>query len=748
MNIANGTFRQFGKRDGIKGVSFNENSAFKASDGKLYFGSTNGVYSFYPNNIVSNYKAPEIVFTKLELFNKEIKPNDKSGILTKSINQTGTLNLNFKQNGISIEFVAINYTNTQKNQYAYFLEGLDKEWMYSNGNRKVVYNNLAPGSYTFKVKASNNDGVWNNTGRELSILISPPWHKTWLALSFFVLLLLLVVVLINRYVLRQFRLQDALKIEKIEKENQIAINDLKTQFFMNITHEFKTPLTLIISPLEKMIAGTKNNNQKKLLVLMERNAHRLLRLIDQLMEFRKIELGKSRLELKHVELVNFIEETILPFHGLAEEGEISIQFHNKPDYLNWWCDPDKLEKVIYNLLSNAFKHTPKFGCVEITLSENKNPVSESIDSVQIKVTNNGPGIPEEEQKTIFDRFSRLKNDSTTGTGLGLSLSKGFVEMHGGSIQVDSQPNKGSTFTIQLPMMKGPTGATNSNQPNDLNIIDKKAIDLNVANFNPPKYAIEDESANEKQFKILIVEDEKDVREFIVEILNPYFEVAQANDGKEGVDLALEILPDLIVSDVLMPNVDGIELCTTLKTNISTSHIPIILLTALSSEEQQIKGLNTGADDYISKPFNANTLIYKIRGIIENRRKIANRFRTEMAIEPKDIVVHSADEELITNTINIIKQHISDVEFSVDKLVEELGMSRSAFFRKIKAVTLMSPNELIRTIRLKHAAELLLKSDLNISEISYEVGFVSPKYFRECFKKQFDVTPSEYKEIAR
>uniref|UniRef100_UPI0032173A66 hybrid sensor histidine kinase/response regulator transcription factor n=1 Tax=uncultured Draconibacterium sp. TaxID=1573823 RepID=UPI0032173A66 len=746
MNITNEIFRSFDKEDGLKRVNFNENSALKSKDGRLYFGATNGVCSFYPEEIVKNEQAPNIAFTKFELFNKEVKVDDGSDILNGTLDLTKTINLKHFQNGFSIEFVALNYTNSSKNRYAYQLLGLSDEWIDLDNNRKLTWNNLASGKYILSIKASNNDGVWNETGRKLEIIIAPPWWKTWWALSIFALFFIFIVVLINRYVLRQFRLQDALKIEKIEKENQIKINDLKTQFFMNITHEFKTPLTLIISPLEKVIAGlTRNNSQKKQLVMVYRNAIQLLRLINQLMDFRKVELGKTKLKLEHFDLVHFIHEIIQPFKVLAKEKKITVLFDQKPDELTWWFDHEKLEKIIYNLLSNALKHSPEFGTVEIVLSIESNPKNNLPEKVNICVTDNGQGIPQKEQEAIFERFYRLENDSSTGTGIGLALVKSFTEMHGGILSVDSEINRGSTFKIQLPLLKESNTENKEIEPKyDGDVLQKKLITISDTHMMPNLMNEYSDEEDEK-YKILVVEDEKEIREFIVEILSLYFRVKQAANGEEGFEIAKSEFPDLIISDVIMPRINGFELCKKIKTDNDLCHIPVLILTALSSEEEQIKGLKIGADDYISKPFNANTLIYKIKTIIENRRKIINRFKTETAIQPVDIVTHSVDEELIEKTVAVIKENIADSDFKVDSLVSELGMSRSVFFRKIKAITLMSPNELIRAVRLKYSAELLLKSNFNISEITYEVGFVSPKYFRECFKKQFGITPTEYRQ---
>lgn len=744
MDIDKQTFRTFAKEDGIEGINFNENAACKGNDGRLYFGTTNGVYSFFPKEIVKNDSPPDIIFTKLELFNKEIKANDDSGILKKTLELTSTINLKHFQNGISLEFMAVNYTNFSKNKYAYQLEGLSQEWINLDNNRKVTWNNLAPGKYILRVKASNNDGIWNTSGRKLEIIIAPPWWRTWWALSIFYLIFILIIVLINRYVLRHYRLKDALKIEKIEKENQIKVNDLKTQFFMNITHEFKTPLTLILGPLEKVISSsTKNNSQKKQLITVYKNAVQLFRLINQLMEFRKIELGKTDLDLHQADLVQFIEGIIQRFKVFAEEKSITVLFEPKPDELIWWFDPEKLEKIICNLLSNALKYSPEFETVTISISTGQNHKNGFKNTVNIYVADNGTGIPKKERDAIFEQFYRLENDSTTGTGIGLSLAKSFVEMHKGTLSVESKTKKGCKFKVQLPQLreiKKEDQIPETEFSGD--ILQKKVIDI-LSHRTSPNILLDVTPEKNDRYVILVVEDEKEIREFIVETLTPYFRVNEATNGEEGFQTATKIFPDLIISDVIMPKMNGFELCDKIKSDNNCCHIPIVLLTALSSEEEQIKGLNIGAEDYITKPFNANTLIYKIKTIIENRRKIINRYKTESAIQPVDIVTHSADEKLMEKTVSIIKENISNTDFKVDHLIIELGMSRSAFFRKIKAITLMSPNELIRVIRLKHSAELLLKSDLNISEVSYEVGFVSPKYFRECFKKHFGVTPTEY-----
>ncbi len=750
MNLQTKAFRNFDKDDGISGMEFNEQSALSASDGKFYFGSTNGVYSFYPNRIVKNLSPPEIIFTKLKLFNNELTVNSADGILAKPVNQTDTVTFNSRQNNITIEYVGLNFTNAPKNQYAYMLQGFDNDWFYAGKIRQASYTNLSAGTYTFRVIASNNDGVWNNTGKSLTILILPPWWRTWWALSIFSIMGLLVVFLINRYILKQVRLKDALKIEKTERANQTKINELKTQFFTNITHEFKTPLTLIMSPLEKILSSmSKGDNRKQQLTSIYNNADRLSRLINQLMDFRKVELGKMRIKVAKYDLIQFLQNITESFEMLTVEKNISFIFHRRPDSLYCWFDADLMEKVIYNLLINALKHTPEYGEIEVVVSRinqsTGSPGNE--EAVCIQVIDNGTGIAKEKQGLIFERFYQIENQFNSGSGIGLSLSKSLVEMHHGILSVDSQINVGSAFTIQLPL--GNCHFDENEIVEDNLSVEKIPQAYTMKNMDSSQTdwmkTLNKQIGIKKKYTILVVEDDPELRAFIIESMQPYFNVKYAKDGNSGLERAIKEAPDLIISDIMMPGMNGIDFCKKVKSDINISHIPIILLTALNSEDTNIKSLEIGADDYITKPFNVNMLILKVKNLIEIRQSIIKRFKTETAMEPDEIAVTSADELFLQRAIDTVKEHISDSNFKVDQLIEVLGMSRSPFFRKIKALTGLSPSDFIRTIRLKHAAQLLLKSNLNITEVTYDVGFVSPKHFRECFKKQFGQTPSEYIE---
>ncbi|SMG08530.1 hybrid sensor histidine kinase/response regulator transcription factor [Arenibacter troitsensis] len=745
FNPATKEFRNFGREDGIHGLEFNENARLKGSDGTLYFGNTNGVYFFHPNQIKTNPIPPEIVLTDFKINSEDVTTTNDNVENNRPINQVEEINLNHRQNFFTLHFTALNFTNPDKNQYKYKLMGFDQDWIFANNERKANYTNIPPGEYIFKVEASNNDGIWSIAPKTLKIIIYPPWWLTWWARILFVIITLGSLILVNTYVLKQIKLKNDLKIERLEKNNQIQLNEFKTKLFTNLTHELRTPLTMILSPLDKLInKETQGPEYKSQLLSIQRNAQNLLKLINEWLDYRKSTSTQPIIKAIQLDLVNFAQDITEAFKELATDKSMEIKFISQTPSIPCHFDPRAIEKVISNLISNAIKYSEAGSNITIQLGTSSSKL-DGTSNAFFKIEDEGKGISLKKQELIFERFQSLGENPSTSTGIGLALSKELVEAHHGKLEFTSIPQKGSTFTVNLPL-----GTAHFTEEQLSNSADQYTPTTTSQKQNhqieiTPHLNVINSFKVAPDYTVLIVEDEDEIREFIAKELADHFKVLTANNGKDGFNKAVESMPDLVLSDVLMPKATGLELCKSLKTNLKTSHIPIILLTALSDEESQVQGLKEGAEDYITKPFSINALFYKIKSIIENRQLITQRYQIETIMKPKELAQSTPDKDLLEKAVNIIHNNISEPNFTVDKLVMELGMSRTPFFKKIKSLTNLTPNEFLKIVRLRHAAQMLLKTDLNISEISFEVGFLSAKYFRSTFKKQFGETPSSYRE---
>lgn len=762
------SFTNYDATDGLQSNEFSEHTCFKNKAGEMFFGGINGFNSFFPDSIRKNEYIPKIVIIDLLIFNKSVPIGATDGgrtILSKSITETDKIKLSYKDKVITFEFAALHYAAPGKNKYAYIMEGFDKKWSYSN-SRKATYTNLKGGKYVFKVKASNNDGVWSDP-IAIQISISHPFWQTPLAYTIYLILISITVLIVFKDIKTREKLKSDLRLKAIEKEKDDELNKMRFQFFTNIAHEFRNPLTLIISPLQRLIEeGKGSERMKKQFKLMFRNADHLLTLINELMDFRKSERGSMILNATETELIAFVKEKFTVFEDIAAKREINYQFKTSIDKIKVWIDNDKMAKAIFNLLSNAFKFVPDKGEIMVTIEkdnaekatifENKFVVKkddESIltDVVVIKIMDNGIGISSKSISNIFNRFYQSPSDSDKhlGSGIGLAFTKNLVLLHKGEIEVQSTRGKGTMLAISLPLGDkhlDETEKINSFVPTykaDTLFAKKPSID-NITTDDetytePPETEMKDAPV------ILVVEDNDDMRRFIADNLAQKYNVIEAENGKIGLEKALEHTPDLIVSDVMMPEMNGITLCSRLKKDIKTSHIPVILLTALSSVAHQIEGIETGADDYISKPFNFKLFELKINNLISMRRKLHELFSSNIEIEPKDIAINPRDKEFLDKTIDIIKKNISETDLNVENLSKEVGMSRIHLHRKLKALTNQTPSVFIRTIRLKEGAKLLSENKYTISEISYMVGFTAPSYFTSCFGNQFGIPPKEYME---
>ncbi|WP_317197503.1 hybrid sensor histidine kinase/response regulator transcription factor [Chitinophaga rhizophila] len=725
--------KQYDESDGLQGREFNENAALKTRKGEIIFGGGNGFNIFYPHQIAVNTTIPPVVFTDFQIFNKSILPGEMLNghqLLEQSITHTKQITLKYRENVFSISFAALNYFHPEKNQYAYQLEGFNSDWLTTDGAvRKATYTNLDPGEYIFRVKASNNDGIWTTTPLELHITILPPFWKTPLAFILYALMIIGALILARRVVLERERLRSRIEQEKQEAQRIHELDALKIRFFTNISHEFRTPLSLIITPLEKMISKGVESNIQQQLVLVQRNARRLLNLVNQLLDFRKMEVQEIKLHTTEGEIVSFIRELTTSFSDLSEKKQIHLDFHSSVKELHMQYDPDKIEKIIFNLLSNAFKFTPEHGNISVDVQLQHGAM------LAIMVKDNGIGIPGEQQERIFERFFQHDIPGSLvnqGSGIGLSITREFVKLHGGTISVDSAPGMGSTFIILLPV-RGLTQEPVTTPTVSTNIL-SAAVPADKA---PAPYA-------GKKPVLLLVEDNEDFRFYLKDNLGMHFHIVDAANGKQGWELLQGTVPNLVVSDVNMPEMDGLELCRRIRQQQKLAHLPVILLTARASEEDQLEALDNGATDYITKPFNYEVLLSRLRNITSQQVSLKKTFQQHIEAHPEEIAISSQDELFLQQALQIVEKNISNPDFSVEELSRELHMSRVSAYKKLLSITGKTPLEFIRSIRLKRAAQLLGKSQLTIAEVAYEVGFNNPKYFAKYFKLEYGVLPSAYK----
>ena len=765
------TFQNYDVNDGLQSNEFSELSAFKTNDGKMLFGGVIGFNAFYPDEIINNKTNAETVLTNFSILNKPVGIGEQINgriILDKSINSIGKIELKYSENSFSFEFAALHYAASSKNKYAYKLEGFDENWIYTTSkNRYATYTNLEPGTYTLKVKASNNDNIWDETPVELQINVNPPWYQTYIAKSLYLLLAIALLLAYRRYTIISSSKKHQLELEHLEKEKNEEIHRLKLEFFTNISHEFRTPLTLIKGPLDYLMKKGTSLSPKETIDqygIMQKNTHYLLRLVNQLLDFRKMDQGKMNLNLSKSDIVEFLKEIGEPFQFLSKKKNISFDINAKKNSIYSWFDPDAVEKIINNLLSNAFKFTPDEGTITLGIFDGKDfkqPKDISIDIDQskyivIRVKDSGPGIPAHRIQNIFERFyTELGINSqakTKGTGIGLSFTKKLVELHQGFIKVKSDSENGSTFIVWLPKEKENFITKNGInfhevfEPN--NFLSKEDAESHAISFMDD---IVDQNITRSRSKLpilLIIDDNTDIRSFIKKGFGEKYYVYEAENGQVGLEIANKIMPNIVITDLVMPVMDGIGFCNKLKSSKETSHIPVVMLTAKISQEKEIEGLKTGADAYIRKPFDLELLELKISNILKHREELRKRFNREITLKPNEVTVTSSDETFLQSAIEIVEKHMMDSEFSVEMLVKEMNMSRSNLYLKIKALTGLSSSEFIRNIRLKRAVQLFEKSDLSVKEIMYMTGFNTASYFSKCFKKQFGVIPSKYVRLKR
>ncbi|MBC9795540.1 response regulator [Sinomicrobium sp. FJxs] len=737
-----GMARLYSQKDGLISNEFNDNACLKLNSGRICFGGPMGVSSFDPQNIVVNSYAPPVILTDLKVRDESVDVRKEGNILDSSITYTRAVTLSYDKANFSINFAIPSYLNPANNQYAYRLIGLDDRWNTASGT-EATYTIQNPGTYRFEVKGANNDGVWNDTPTTLEITVRPaPW-RSWWAFSLYAMFIGLALYGLIWIMKSKARLKHELELEHLERKRVKEVNQAKLQFFTNISHEFRTPLTLILGPLQQLLANYKGSNKmyKKLLVI-ESSANHLLQLINRLMDFRKLENSQSRLQSAEGNMVKFLREIYLSFTEFAKAGKYSYTFDATPEEIPVYYDRNKLEHVFYNLISNAFRYTPNGGGVIVKVRKGKR-------NVIVEVRDSGVGIPEEHIDRIFDRFFEIGGGSKSrevhhkGTGIGLFLAKSNVELHQGSIKARNRKSGGAAFKVKLPL--GREHLTEDDILKDFRFSDD--VSLYTAQLEKTGHMVEEEVHDlvfdENKNTVLIVEDNGPLRLFIKNLLQKDYNVLEAGDGKTAMKKALKYIPDLVISDVIMPEMVGTELCASIKGHLKTSHIPVILLTSRTSLVYKFEGLESGADDYISKPFNVKEFCLRVRNLLESTERLKSKFSSEDHLSPSEITVSSMDEKLLKKALKIVEDNISDEQFDIPAFCTELGVSRTMLFTKIKAWTNFTPNEFIREIRMKRAVQLLEQDKLNVSQVSYKVGFRNPKYFARCFRKKYGLTPSEY-----
>jgi ligand-binding sensor domain-containing protein/signal transduction histidine kinase/DNA-binding NarL/FixJ family response regulator len=726
-------------KDGLQGGQFNPASTMASNDGSfICFGGTEGWNLFYPKHIKTSTTRPDVKITGLQLYGNGKNEGDNR----KNISEANQIILDANQSVFSIQYIALNYAYPRASNYAYYLEGLDKEWNYVGHQKSATYRYLPPGNYVFKVKATNQDGVWQQGFSSIRIQVLPPWYKTWWAYTFYLVIAMGLAYLLFRYKANQNRLKYKLKIGEIEAQKEKELHENKLSFFTNISHEFRSPLTLIINPVKEILEDQNQEKDLSSLNIVYRNAKRLLSLVDQLLLFNKAETIFGELKITELKLYDLCEEVYLCFTYQASKKNITYEFNCLPNDLRIYGDWEKMEIALFNLIANAIRHTSAGGKVTLSLLEEE-------EQVRIEVSDTGSGIDKSVGDKIFERFYKVQgkdNSGKGGFGIGLYLVKGFMESHHGTVSYHSELGVGTTF--QLSLRKGRSHfkedqifehqlessailkelAGGEDQVKDLEPIETMDISADISSA---------------QQTILIIDDNKQIRDYIRQIFEPKFQLLEAEDGATGLKMVKDYLPDVVISDVVMPNLNGVELCRLIKTDPSLNHIPVVLLTASTSSEIKLESIGHGADDFISKPFDKKLLVARIEGLLKNRNDLQTYFYNEITLKSANLKISTEYKEFLDRCIEIVERHITDPDFVIQTLADEIGMSRSNLYIKIKSISGQSANSFIRFIRLRKAAEIFVSTELTIQETLYHVGIKDARYFREQFVKLFKMNPSDY-----
>ncbi|MFZ2324680.1 MAG: two-component regulator propeller domain-containing protein [Ignavibacteriaceae bacterium] len=752
------TFRNYDVSDGLQGNEFNTSAFCKNKKGEMFFGGLYGITAFYPEKIRDNIFVPPISLVALNVLSVAADNSKPYSGKQIPITEQKKIVLPYDQNTFTIDFAALDFTATEKNRYVYQLKKLNKTPVEIGTQRSITFTDLPPGKYEFFVKGSNNDGIWNETGASIEIIITPPFWKTMWAYTVYFILLVAMIYGIRKYEMNRIRLKNNLKQESFEREKLKELDNLKSEFFTNISHEFRTPLTLIIGPAQQLESEENNEEKKDKLKVIKKSAKRLLRLINQLLDLSKIENGKSKIKCSENDIVIFTKGIANSFVPLAETKKIALTFSSDVKEIITFFDKDVVEKILYNLISNAFKFTPVNGRIEVNVSANdKNLDSIKNNFCKISVKDSGSGIPEDQINLIFNKFyqANLYSElSDKGSGIGLALVKELVEIHHGKISVESEVGKGSVFTITMPIGRDYLtdeeivyeGLTENLtvENHNLQILDADNDNLIVNNNSDTKRT----TGNDDSLIVLVVEDNIDVQTYICKQLEKEYNTITASNGKEGFEKAVQLIPDFIISDIMMPDSDGMELCRKIKSDGRTSHIPVILLTAKADEKDKLEGLEIGADDYLTKPFSPKELQVRVKNLIESRQKLRQKFSGSIILKPKEVNVSSIDQSFLERALEVVEKNINNEKFTVIDFSDAMNLSHSQLHRKLKALTNQSANHFIRSVRMERALDLLKSNTGNIADIAYKVGFNDPGYFTKTFSAYFGYLPSEVKEAKK
>jgi len=741
-------FTNYTVYNGVQNNNFIRGAGIRTAEGVIYFGGSDGFNYFNPRYFKKNRVLPSVLLTDLKIANVSVVPS-ADGAIQEQISIAKDIYLDFKQN-FTLSYVSVNYTSPEDNLYAYKLEGFDKDWIHVGSAKSVSYTNLDPGDYVFRVKANNNDGLRKASETSIKIHVRPPFWRSIYAYLFY-LASIAGAILYLRYrgieklkrnfaqVQDKMRAAQLLEQQRVEAEQLRALDQLKIKFLTNLSHEFRTPLSLIIGPIDRLVNAHKDEQITGPLLMIKRNTRRLLNLVNQILDFRKIEDQELKLNAIETDIVSFVKEVLESFKDLSESKKIQLMFKSQFRYFKAPFDQDKIERVLFNLLSNAFKFTPTGGSISVELE--KTVEAGQQDVLLIRVADTGIGISETDRKQIFNRFFQADGIApilNQGSGIGLSIAQEFVKLHGGEISVKSEEGGGSTFSITIPFANADSG-------------EELLIDFSGAQDAPALDEIEpltDDQTNSEIPTVLLVEDNEDFRAYLREGLRPFYKIYEAANGQEGWQKALSSHPQIIVSDINMPYLSGIELCKKVKNDKRTNHIPIVLLTAVTGEEQQLKGLETGANDYLSKPFNFEILNAKIKNLLSLNKRLRDTYTKQIKVQAPELIIESHSDRLLNKIALYIDDNLNNPKLSVEDLSRHVGMSRGSLYHKILELTGLSPVEYIRSVKLEKAKVLLEKSDLNVSQIAYMVGFATPNYFAKSFKLKFNMQPSEYINLKR
>jgi signal transduction histidine kinase/DNA-binding response OmpR family regulator len=726
-----GDITTFTEAQGLQDNEFNTQAFFRASNGELLFGGVNGLNRFFPREVILDSMAPPVFLVGIQINHHPATFGEQQSHLEAPPEHLSRLVLNHDQNNLSFEFAALDFTHPPLNRYRYRLLGIDRQWVELGTSRFAHFTHLEPGSYTLMVQGSNGEGPWQDLARPLEIVIHPPWWRSAAAYALYLLLLLYAGWQIYRFQMRRMQMREQLAFEQRETERIRAMEEMKTNFFSNVTHEFRTPLTLILEPVRRILSGTKEPETRENALLVAANSQRLLGLVNQLLDMAKLESGNLRLDLRYDDFAETLRGVYRSFLPLAEQRGIRLSLNIESGTGTFLFDRDKVEQILNNLVSNALKFTPGGGSVTVRCSREQ--AGDNPPGMRIEVADTGIGIPADALGRIFDRFYQVDGETArAGTGIGLALSRELAMRMNGNIGVQSEPGKGSVFCFFLPLPEN----------NIERAAPPPAADVETETQAP---APADAVANRQS--LLLVEDNAELRHFIRKTLSENWDVAEASDGREGLAKAREILPDIIVSDVMMPEMDGYALCAELKNDELTAHIPVVLLTAKSAMDSKIRGLRTGADDYLTKPFNSGELLVRLESLAENRRLLRRKYsrlpaETIAGDEAQESAAMSPpDREFMRRFILLLEQNLSDETIGVEELAQRMFISRVQLYRKIKALTDRNVTDFVRDYRLDRAMAMLKNREGRVQEIAARVGFGSEKYFSRAFRDKFGVPPS-------